>query len=285
MVLRLENITQSYSNKLVLDNLNVSLDGNQVVGLVGRNGAGKSTLLRIIAGVLSPNQGRLHLDITDVGRSISYMSENTPLYDEMYVYEFLHWVNNSLKNSVTKKEIEESAEELGLHEVRSKKIYELSKGYKQRTGLAAAFLGNPSICLLDEPINGLDPAQIMEFRKVIRKQAKNKLVILSSHLLQEIEAVCDEVMILEDGQLCLASDRSQIIYQLVTASTANDSALVQSFLGDTTVFFTEAYCEFNVESEEQLDALIKYLITHDVKIRQLRPLRQIFNNLVNLTPL
>lgn len=196
MSLQLQNISKSYREQVVLDDISLELQRGEIVGLVGRNGVGKSTLLKIIAGVLSDFEGVVNKD-----SRIGYLSEKNPLYPQMYVSEFLIWIQQLNPNKSGTNPIEAIIDKVGLREVAGKKISTLSKGYKQRVGLAAALLSDPEILILDEPINGLDPIQIAEYRGLIKSLRKNKVIILSSHLMQEIEAICDRVLLLKDGKI------------------------------------------------------------------------------------
>jgi len=182
MILTAEQIHKSYGTQVVLDGVDLTLEKGTITGLLGRNGAGKSTLLKIISGINQPDRGKL--DIKDL--DIAYMSERNPLYPHMYVMEYLGWI----------------ADIRSVHDkTRTKKISQLSKGYRQRVGLAATIISDPDVIILDEPINGLDPVQIKEYRSLIKSLSTDKIVILSSHLLQEIEAICDEVLLIKDGQI------------------------------------------------------------------------------------
>ena len=197
MSLIARGITKSYGAQGVLDQVDLSLDKGEIVGLLGRNGAGKSTLLKIIAGINLPDEG----DLNKGESSIGYMSERNPLYPHMYVTEYLSWVAQMRAIPDLKKRIGWAVEKVGLSDVRGKKINQLSKGFRQRVGLAATLLSDPDIIILDEPINGLDPIQITQYRALIKSIAGDKIIILSSHLIQEIEALCDRVLLLRDGKI------------------------------------------------------------------------------------
>lgn len=192
-----KNIRKSYGTLNVLDDISFNLKRGEIVGLLGRNGAGKSTLLKIIAGINQPDEGTIAIH----GNKVGYMSERNPLYPHMYVVEYLEWIANVTSVSDPKTRIEWIIDNVGLTTVRHKKIHQLSKGFKQRLGLAATLLPDPEIIILDEPINGLDPIQINEYRELIRSMASQKIIILSSHLMQEIEAICDRVLLLKDGKI------------------------------------------------------------------------------------
>ena len=193
MSLMLHNISKSYGSHTVLDNISLTFKRGEIVGLVGINGVGKTTLLKIIAGLINQYEGSISGTTT-----IGYLSEQNPLYPQMYVTEYLSWIN-SLNKSERTWDLDDLIQQVGIREVASKKIKTLSKGYRQRVGLAAALIHQPQLLLLDEPINGLDPVQIREYHQLIRGIRKDRIIILSSHLLQEIKALCDRVLKLENG--------------------------------------------------------------------------------------
>ncbi len=197
MSLIARDISKSYGAQQVLDQVDLSLDRGEIVGLLGRNGAGKSTLLKIIAGINRPDDGELKVGDSTVG----YMSERNPLYPHMYVTEYLTWVADMRSIKDVKSRVAWAVERVGLSDVKGKKINQLSKGYKQRVGLAATLLSDPDIIILDEPINGLDPIQITQYRALVKSIASDKIIILSSHLIQEIEALCDRVLLLKNGKI------------------------------------------------------------------------------------
>jgi len=197
MILTAEQIHKSYGTQVVLDGVDLTLEKGTITGLLGRNGAGKSTLLKIISGINQPDRGKLDIEDLD----IAYMSERNPLYPHMYVMEYLGWIADIRSVHDKTSRLAWVVAQAGLEEVRTKKISQLSKGYRQRVGLAATIISDPDVIILDEPINGLDPVQIKEYRSLIKSLSTDKIVILSSHLLQEIEAICDEVLLIKDGQI------------------------------------------------------------------------------------
>lgn len=200
------NLIKKYGDQLALDNVSFSIQKGEVVGLLGPNGAGKSTLMKSVTGAILPTSGEIEVDGFSVlkqpietKKKIGFLPENNPLYYEMYVKEYLQFVANLRKEN--KQRIEEVIQKVGLMPESHKKIGQLSKGYKQRVGLAQAILSNPEILILDEPTNGLDPNQILEIRDVIREIGKSKTVILSTHIMQEVEALCSRVILLNKGKV------------------------------------------------------------------------------------
>ncbi len=206
--INIQNLTKSYGSNPALKGLSMTFENKGVVGLLGPNGAGKTTLMKILTGYLSRWEGSVQIGNMDLKealkkaqKQIGYLPENNPLYPEMYVKEYLKFIGDLY--GLKKTPIEEVIQKTGLEEYQLKKIGTLSKGYKQRVGLAATLLHDPQYLILDEPTTGLDPNQVIEIRKLIRQLGKNKLVLLSTHILQEVEAMCDRVVILNRGNMVL----------------------------------------------------------------------------------
>ena len=206
--INIQNLTKSYGTNAALKGLSLTFENKGVVGLLGPNGAGKTTLMKILTGYLSRWEGSVQIGNMDLRKAlkkaqkqIGYLPENNPLYPEMYVKEYLKYIGDlyGLKHPP----IEAVIQKTGLEEFQLKKIGTLSKGYKQRVGLAATLIHDPQYLILDEPTTGLDPNQVIEIRKLIRELGKNKLVLLSTHILQEVEAMCDRVVILNRGNMVL----------------------------------------------------------------------------------
>ena len=208
MSLLLQNVSKSYGAVKALKGLSVELKKGEVVGLLGPNGAGKSSLMKILTGYYKEWEGEisydgldLKIDLQNIQKQIGYLPENNPLYDEMYVIEYLKYVGSlyKLKNPPYK----ETLEKTGLLDHQRDKIQTLSKGYRQRVGLAAALIHDPQLLILDEPTTGLDPNQLVSIRKLIRELGKDKTVLLSTHILQEVDALCDRVIIINKGEIVL----------------------------------------------------------------------------------
>lgn len=202
----IQNLSKKYGQQLALNQVSFSIEKGEVVGLLGPNGAGKSTLMKSISGAILPDSGEILVDDFSVlhqaiqtKKRIGFLPENNPLYHEMYVREYLNFVADL--RQVNKNEIDKIIEKVGLLAESHKKIGQLSKGYKQRVGLAQAILSNPEILILDEPTNGLDPNQILEIRELIREIGQSKTVILSTHIMQEVEALCSRVILLNKGSI------------------------------------------------------------------------------------
>lgn len=203
-----EDVSKIYGNQLALDKISFSVDSGTILGILGPNGAGKSTLLKIIAGYLRQSSGTVKInnleidpDRLDVKKMTGYLPENNPLYTDLYVKEYLRLVAGLYKIPNRNKRIEEMIGLTGLGSEMHKKIGALSKGFRQRVGLAQALIHDPALLILDEPTSGLDPAQLIEIRQLIRDISANKTVLLSTHIMQEVEAVCDRVLILNLGKV------------------------------------------------------------------------------------
>ncbi len=208
MSIEVNNLTRMYGAQKAVDNISFRVGKGEIVGFLGPNGAGKSTTMKIITGYLEPNNGSAIVNGIDVQahpldakRKIGYLPEANPLYYDMFVKEYLGFIADVYHISNKKNKINEIIETVGLTVESRKKTGQLSKGYKQRVGLAAALLHDPEVLVLDEPTTGLDPNQISEIREVIRNLGKNKTVLFSTHILQEVEALCSRVIIINKGKL------------------------------------------------------------------------------------
>lgn len=206
MSITVQNITKNFGSQKALNNVSFTINKGEVVGFLGPNGAGKSTMMRILTTYYKADEGEANVngfDVLqaekDVQKSIGYLPEHNPLYLEMYVKEYLDF--NADVYKVDKSKINEVIEQTGLSPECHKKIGQLSKGYRQRVGLAAALLHDPEVLILDEPTTGLDPNQLIEIRKLIREIGKEKTILLSTHIMKEVEAVCDRVIIINKGEL------------------------------------------------------------------------------------
>lgn len=216
MSIVVKEITKSYGEQLAVNDVSFSVGTGEIVGFIGPNGAGKSTTMKIITGTLQAGKGEVLIkdmpvseNLRPIRKIIGYLPENNPLYPEMYIREYLEYVAGlyQINRKQRSGRIEEVIEMTGLSPEVHKKIGSLSKGYRQRVGLAQALIHDPEILILDEPTTGLDPNQLMEIRKLISTIGKEKTVLLSTHILQEVEAICDRVIIINQGQI-VADERS-----------------------------------------------------------------------------
>jgi ABC-2 type transport system ATP-binding protein len=208
MSITVNSVSKSYKSQKVLNNISFSADKGQIIGFLGPNGAGKSTMMKILTGYIKPNSGEVFVDEIDVLKNpiaaqkvFGYLPEHNHLYAEMYVREYLQF--HAAIYKVANNQIEDCIEKVGLTLEVNKKIHQLSKGYQQRVGIAAAILHNPKVLILDEPTTGLDPNQIIEIRALIQELGKDKTVLFSTHIMQEVEAVCDRVIIIKKGKILI----------------------------------------------------------------------------------
>lgn len=252
MSIEVNNISKSYGAQKALDNISFSINKGEIVGFLGPNGAGKSTLMKILTTYINADEGIAIVNGNDVNTqqkavqlSIGYLPEHNPLYLDLYVREYLAF--NADVYKVAKSRIEEVIQLTGLTTESHKKIAQLSKGYRQRVGLANALLHNPDVLILDEPTTGLDPNQLMEIRNVIKNVGKDKTVFLSTHIMQEVEAICDRVIIINNGKIVTDKKLDNLISE-------NNEQVIE--------------VEFDYKVEEQLIAKIEnlafYKNTHDM---------------------
>lgn len=217
MFIQVKNLSKNYGKQSAVQDLNFRLEEGQIVGFLGPNGAGKSTTLKMMMGLIRPSDGSILIDGKDpqeqeiaLKKQIGYLAENNPLYPDMYVREFLAFIGNIHQLRNLDQRIQEVIEWVGLKKEAHKKIQELSKGYQQRVGIAMAILHNPSILILDEPTSGLDPNQRAEIRDLIKSLQKDRIILFSSHILSEVEAICDRVLLMHQGKLVSDSPMKDI---------------------------------------------------------------------------
>ncbi len=208
MSIIVKNITKLYGKQKALDDVSFSIDAGEVVGLLGPNGAGKSTMMKIITCFIPPTSGEVTVNGFDiyeqsieVRKRVGYLPENNPLYLDMYIKEYLEYTAGVYGIKDRKKRVAEMIDITGLGPEQSKKIGALSKGYRQRVGLAQAMIHNPEVLILDEPTSGLDPNQLLDIRNLIKEIGREKTVMLSTHIMQEVEAVCDRAIIIDKGKI------------------------------------------------------------------------------------
>ncbi|MBQ9469592.1 MAG: ATP-binding cassette domain-containing protein [Bacteroidales bacterium] len=240
MSISVNQITKTFGEQTVLDNVSFSVSTGEIVGLLGPNGAGKSTLMKIITGYIKQSAGSIEINSESTStphmnyrRLVGYLPENNPVYHDMFVKEYLHWVANVYGLKSGAKRVQTLIEQTGIGREQYKKIGSLSKGYKQRVGLAQALMNDPAVLILDEPTTGLDPNQLAEIRNLIAEVGTSKTIILSTHIMQEVEAICDRVVILHHGHViadgpteqvrAMASNHAQTVRcEFAEAITPND---------------------------------------------------------------
>jgi ABC-2 type transport system ATP-binding protein len=215
MSIQVKNITRLFNEQKALDDVSFTINTGEIVGFIGPNGAGKSTMMKIITGLLPQTSGNVSVNNFDViehpfeiRKCIGYLPENNPLYPTMYIKEYLEMIAGIYK---IKTNLNEIIEQTGLQIEQHKKIGQLSKGFRQRVGLAQALIHKPSVLILDEPTTGLDPNQIIEIRNLIKKTGSNKTIMLSTHLMQEVEAICDRIIIINKGKIIANGTKDEVI--------------------------------------------------------------------------
>lgn len=208
MSIEVTNLSKFYGEQAAVNDITFSIKKGEIVGFLGPNGAGKSTTMKMITGFIPSSEGTIKVcgkevsvDAIETRKHIGYLPENNPLYLDMYVKEYLEFVGKIYKLKNVRERVKEMIQLVGLEVEQNKKIGTLSKGYRQRVGLAQAIIHNPDVLILDEPTSGLDPNQLVEIRDLIRRIGKEKTVMLSTHILQEVEAICDRVIIIRQGKL------------------------------------------------------------------------------------
>ena len=219
-MIEVNNLSKNYGTTKAVKSINFLIKDGEIVGFLGANGAGKSTTLKILSGYLTPSVGKVTINNCDISKDahvikkmIGYLPESNPLYDDMMVYDLLEFTANirNIYGEEFKESLNRVIKQCGLHGVLHKIVGTCSKGYKQRIGLACAMIHNPKILILDEPVTGLDPNQIVEIRELIKKLGKEKLVLMSSHILQEIEATVDRIIIIDQGQIVADGSTKNLI--------------------------------------------------------------------------
>jgi len=281
MSIIVNNITKLYGTQKALNNVSFEIGKNEIVGFLGPNGAGKSTMMKILTCYIPATDGSAMVcgfDTNDqsieVRKQIGYLPEHNPLYLEMYVKEFLEFIGNLYNVKNVKERVKEMIETTGLQIEQNKKIGALSKGYRQRVGLAQAIIHDPKVLIMDEPTTGLDPNQLEEIRELIKKLGKEKTVMLSTHIMQEVEAVCDRVIIINKGEIVaneqtqslqknstkqiitVEFDKEVLVSQIKNIEGVEDSALIEK---NTWKIIS------NIDTDVR-KAIFNYAVTHDIGI-------------------
>jgi ABC-2 type transport system ATP-binding protein len=282
MSIEVQNVSKSYGTQKALDAISFSIKKGEIVGFLGPNGAGKSTLMKILTTYINADEGTAAVNGFDVVTeakkvqlSVGYLPEHNPLYLDLYVREYLEF--NAQVYKVAKSRIEEVIQLTGLNVESHKKIGQLSKGYRQRVGLATALLHNPDVLILDEPTTGLDPNQLVEIRNVIKNVGKNKTVFLSTHIMQEVEAICDRVIIINNGKIVtdkklekLVSDVKEQIIEVEFDQTLDVSLLVAFSELIAHRNLRDNHWELSFDTEEDMRPLVfDFAQQNQLKILQL----------------
>ena len=290
MSIVVQQLTKIYGKQKAIDNLSFEIKTGEIVGFLGPNGAGKTTTMKILTGYIPPTQGSAFVNnlnveeqAMEVRKQIGYLPEHNPLYTDMYVKEYLHFTASAyhLKNASNR--VKEMIEITGLQVEQHKKIGQLSKGYRQRVGLAQAMIHQPKVLILDEPTSGLDPNQIVEIRNLISTIGKDKTVILSTHIMQEVEAMCNRVMIINKGKIVangkpeeLKKNHNQSIQVLVTFNKTLTQNQIETLnkigeitaLPNGTTFNIQGQDEENIKTQIFNFAVANQLILNEVTVNQ-----------------
>lgn len=299
MSIKVDKVTKLYGSQKALEEVSFQVERGQITGLLGPNGAGKTTLMRIITCLIPPTEGQVFVnnintmeDPVAVRKMLGYLPENNPLYPDMYIREYLEFVAALYKVSSPKKRIEEIIALTGLEPEISKTIGKLSKGFRQRVGLAQALIHDPEVLILDEPTSGLDPNQILEIREVIKRASVNKTIIFSTHIMQEVEALCQRVVIIHKGKI-VADDLTAHLSHWVSSSETIfvgfdqkvDIQLIRRINGIITVKAKDNNV-YEIKAKPDMDirpALFKFAVDHQLTVLSLqqseKSLEEIFHEI------
>ena len=298
MSICVENLTKTYGKQQAVNNISFEINTGEIVGFLGPNGAGKTTTMKILTCFIPPTKGAAYINGLNVEENaiavrqqIGYLPEHNPLYTDMYVKEYLHFVGSIYNLKNLNNRVQEMIELTGLQVEQKKKIGQLSKGYRQRVGLAQAMIHNPKVLILDEPTSGLDPNQIIEIRNLITTIGKDKTVMLSTHIMQEVEAMCTRVMIVNKGEI-VANGKTQELKDLFnvskTLSVKFNATLSKTQLAELKQFVklkenTEGFYLLEGTNEEELKtiafnfAVKQQLMLSEMKLQE-SSLEDIFKN-------
>jgi len=298
-----ESVSKLYGQQKALDNVSFEVKTGEIVGFLGPNGAGKSTMMKIITGFITASSGKVTVnglpveeDNPEVKNQIGYLPENNPLYPEMYIREYLGFVASIYKTGLpVKKQIDNIIALTGLTPEQNKKIGALSKGYRQRVGLAQALIHNPAVLILDEATTGLDPNQIVEIRNLIKEAGKEKTVLLSTHIMQEVEAICDRVIIIDNGIIVADEEKSNIyskikghkqIIQVEFDKDVTDTSLSEIVNVKSVRKLRNYIWLIEAESEEDVrPAIFNYAVKNNITVlslnKQENNLEDVFRQLTN----
>jgi ABC-2 type transport system ATP-binding protein len=297
--IRVENLTKTYKSQHAIDHINFEIKSGEIVGFLGPNGAGKTTTMKILTCYIPPTSGvawvnglNVETDSIEVRKQIGYLPEHNPLYMDMYVKEYLMFAASVYQLNNKTQRVKEMIELTGLQIEQNKKIGQLSKGYRQRVGLAQAIIHNPKVLILDEPTSGLDPNQIVEIRNLIINIGKDKTVLLSTHIMQEVEAMCNRVMIVNNGKIVANGKPEELkhsfspdnIVQVSFNHTLNAKQLSElnnlseaSLLADSTYIVKSKKGEDTIKSEIFNFAVKQDLILTEMKLIE-SSLEDVFKN-------
>lgn len=295
-MIKAQGLTRFYGDTLAVENVSFSISPGEIVGLLGHNGAGKSTVLKLITGALEPDEGevllegeRMHSDSQEAKSKIGYLPENLPLYMDMQVVDYLDYMASvrGLVGDAARDAVVRSMRTTELDARAFERIDQLSRGFRQRVGVAQAILHDPKYVILDEPTNGLDPSQTLAMRHLLERLSENSAVLVSTHVLQEVNAICDRVLILRDGKLAVdqpldALKSSSRLALVTTASQQDLTRVLDSFDWVQAIspregasgYLLELADEMLVDDEEQLASLVRELVAAGIALSEMRPERR-----------
>jgi ABC-2 type transport system ATP-binding protein len=272
--IRVENLVKTYNKQQAVDGISFDIKSGEIVGFLGPNGAGKTTTMKILTGYIPPTSGSAFIndknveeESIEIRKQVGYLPEHNPLYTDMYIKEYLGFIASIYKISNVKNRVKEMIHITGLEVEQNKKIGQLSKGYRQRVGLAQAMIHNPSVLILDEPTSGLDPNQIIEIRHLIQNISKEKTILLSTHIMQEVEAMCSRVMIINRGKI-VANGKTDELKKLFS----NGQSLLVNF---NKTLSDNQLSELKTIGNVTLDSAQRYIISSETELEQLKEL--VFN--------
>lgn len=277
-MIEIKNLTKKIGNNVILDGINLTVKEGEILGFLGPNGAGKTTTMKIITSFWTPSSGTVEVDEVDVvkdslatRKKIGYLPENVPLYDDMRVYEYLQFVAEvrGIRKEDIKKRIKDVVKDCGLEKVIYKSIDELSKGYRQRVGLAQAIIHEPDILILDEPTTGLDPNQIVEIRELIKKIGQEKTVIFSTHILSEVSATCDRVVIINNGKIIVEGTPNELMQK-----AGGQEIIYVKIKGPKAEVLAKLKAMENVELAEEKDKESDDVFGYEIKPKEMIDLRE-----------
>ena len=285
MSIQVNNLSKTYGKQKAVNNISFSVDKGEIVGFLGPNGAGKSTTMKMITSFIPPTSGiatvcgfDVEKEEQSVKKCIGYLPESNPLYKDMYVKEYLHFVARVQSLDNKKSRVADIVERTGLSLEQGKKIGQLSKGYRQRVGLAQAMIHNPEVLILDEPTSGLDPNQLAEIRELIKEIGKEKTVLLSTHIMQEVHALCDRIIIINRGEI-VANDETSNLQQsgqqniyTVEFSKKIDLAVFKNFVEEELIEEIKKNT-FKISSSEEVDKradIFKFAVENDMILLTLK---------------
>ena len=284
-MIHVENLTKYYHTLCAVDQINLDIQKGEILGLLGPNGAGKTTTLRMLTGYLKPSSGSIFVKglsidqhVLEIKKALGYLPESAPLYHDMLVFDYLNYVAaiREINGNQKLDRIRRLADLCGINEVMHQPIGELSKGYKQRVGLAHAMMNDPEVLILDEPTSGLDPNQIVEIRKIIRQIGKEKTIILSTHILSEAEATCDRIVIINQGKIVADGSTENLKRSIggqnfmdLSLQNADFKTVEETFAGISGIEGVTRIAENN----KTLNIRLSYQSTHDLRPEIYRKIR------------